>query len=412
MTIQDAITLADARYASMREMPYLARPLVTLKPVETPKLGTFAVDKFWRLYYDPDMFHKWTLNESAGVLLHEVFHLVFDHHRRFAELVETPTDTDRNRWNMAADMAINSMLHKFNIELPDGCVYPWDYGGTNFGFDRDLTAEKYWHLLQGYTPSIPQKLIDAVNGSCQSGSSATDGLKRDFELEAPDLEDEILSETDERRVRRAAVRDIKESNIGRGNKKGEIGAIIERILEPAINPAAEIFASVKYAVNSDHGWGSQTYKKPNPRQPPGTMRLPANQRPVPEVRILIDTSGSMQLNEDLALAAGVVSKVINALPQGGVKVTCADTQVRDTQKLFNAADIEVVGRGGTRMDTAVLEVDKTIPKPDVIVCITDGETGWPSTQTKSKLIICLTRERRKYGDRVPDWAKTIVICTN
>ena len=194
---------------------------------------------------------------------------------------------------------------------------------------------------------------------------------------------------------------------GRGNTNGEISAIIEKILEPKIDPATEIFTSVKYAVNSIHGWGNKTFKRRNPRQPTGTLLMPANQQPIPQVRVLIDTSGSMTQSTDLPLAAGVVAKVLNALPGDGVEVYCADTQVQSIKKVFNANTIEATGRGGTQMEIAIPEVDSNLPRPDVIICITDGETDWPTKETKAKLIVCLTRENRYQSP--PDWSKSIYI---
>lgn len=396
-------TLADARYMAIDTMKYLARAIVVMDPVEKPGIGTFAVDKHWRMYYDPACFEKWTLMQLAGVVIHECFHLIFEHHSRFSNLVSTPTDQDRNRWNIAADMAINSILRSQGIELPPNCVYPDRCPGLpNIKFENGLSAEKYWNLLEN--EPIPSEPNSA------EGSSGTDGHPRDFEDEAPE-EGEGISETDERRIKRGAVKDIKDSPLGQGigASKGDIGVIIERILEPAVNPAAEIFASVKYAVNTTAGWGSYTYKRPNPRQPPGAMRLPVSQRPIPEVRVLIDTSASMTEDKDLALAAGIVGNIVNALPGEGVLVYCADTQVQDVQKVFSPTSIRATGRGGTRMDTAIVEVDEDKTPPDVIVCITDGETGWPSKPTRSRLIICLTRNRRNYGDSTPSWAKTILV---
>ena len=181
-------------------------------------------------------------------------------------------------------------------------------------------------------------------------------------------------------------------------------------MEPRVDPATEIFTSVKYAVNSIHGWGSKTFKRRNPRQPAGALLMPANQQPVPQVRVLIDTSASMTESEDLPLAAGVVAKVLNALPGEGVEVYCADTQVQSVQKVFTANTIQATGRGGTQMEVAIPEVDNKRPNPDVIICITDGETDWPTKETKAKLVICLTRKNHYYSP--PEWSKNIYINPN
>ena len=404
-------TISDGRYYANRIMPYLGRAIFVSDVVEAPGLQTMAVDKHWRLYYDPKVLKEWDLDELSAVVIHETFHLVFDHHRRFEAIAPDAKEDLAALWNIAADMAINSILEDTpKVKLPKGCVYPHTVPGhEQICFDPGLSAEEYFRLLQQLPPNVKQNLIgDSVDSGIGSiSASGTDGQEREWELGAPD-EASGLEETTQRRVIRSSVKEMKDANSssGRGLNSNEMSTVIEKILEPKIDPAAEIFASVKYAVNSIHGHGTQTYKRRNPRQPKGALVMPANERPIPQVRVLIDTSGSMREDSDLALAAGVVGKIINALPGEGVEVYCADTQVNDVQKVFTPNLITATGRGGTRMEVAIPQVDADLPRPDVIVCITDGETAWPTKPTNAKLIICLTRE---HCDTPPSWSKVISI---
>src|SRR3990167_6145666 len=71
--------LAAARLRVVIDRPYLASALWSLVPVERPGLGTMAVDKYWRLYYDPKAMERWGLRGTATVLMHEVWHLLREH---------------------------------------------------------------------------------------------------------------------------------------------------------------------------------------------------------------------------------------------------------------------------------------------------------------------------------------------
>ncbi len=69
--------------------PYLAAALWALQPCGLPGFaefmpGPFAVDDRWRLLFDPEVVENGTLSvdELAGILYHEVSHLIRDHPAR------------------------------------------------------------------------------------------------------------------------------------------------------------------------------------------------------------------------------------------------------------------------------------------------------------------------------------------
>jgi predicted metal-dependent peptidase len=85
---------------------------------------------------------------------------------------------------------------------------------------------------------------------------------------------------------------------------------------------------------------------------------------------------------------------------------CADTHIRSSVKLQNIDQFEWVGGGGTSMDDAIEEVDKT-DQPDSIVLITDAATEWPSRQPRARVIVALTHSDSYWRERIPRWAKTV-----
>ena len=57
------------------------------------------------------------------------------------------------------------------------------------------------------------------------------------------------------------------------------------------------------------------------------------------------------------------------------------------------------------MSLALTEEDRS-HAPDVIVLVTDGETDWPATRTRAKVIVALVKKPR-YGSPIPSWMKVI-----
>jgi len=94
------------------------------------------VDQWWRLYYDPAVAALWTVEELAGVLYHEISHLLRDHAGRMKEF-------ERAAANIAADAEINDDLIAEGIRLPANPVTP-----EKIGQPDGLLAEEYYAALQ------------------------------------------------------------------------------------------------------------------------------------------------------------------------------------------------------------------------------------------------------------------------
>ena len=170
-----------ARFKLLNAMEFIYKAVLSMRPIMTDKVPTMGVDKYWRLYMNPEMVtKKWSLSETATVLLHEVHHLLREHSARATD--HGVKKEDHVRWNIAADMSINSYLTEglpqdFKLpNAPDGSkggVFPED-----FGLPVGLTAEEYYQLLEGKIQTIKIKIVGMGN----EGSGVT-GEKADWELE-------------------------------------------------------------------------------------------------------------------------------------------------------------------------------------------------------------------------------------
>lgn len=87
----------------------------------------------FEMLYNPDFFEKLTDAERADVLKHEFYHVTFLH-----VTDRMPDDVNPRKWNIAADLAINS--HLFN--LPEGGCVPGE--GPFADLPRGMSAE--WYL--------------------------------------------------------------------------------------------------------------------------------------------------------------------------------------------------------------------------------------------------------------------------
>ena len=75
----DRTKLLAARYRAAMQRPYLATALYALSVVPSRHLATMGVDRRWRLYVSPEFVDGHSVEELAGVWVHEVAHLSLIH---------------------------------------------------------------------------------------------------------------------------------------------------------------------------------------------------------------------------------------------------------------------------------------------------------------------------------------------
>ena len=70
----------------------------------------------FEMIYNPEFFEKLEDNHKLGVLMHEYYHIIFEH-----VTGRLPPEGMNIVWNIATDLAINSHLKGM---LPEGCCMP------------------------------------------------------------------------------------------------------------------------------------------------------------------------------------------------------------------------------------------------------------------------------------------------
>jgi predicted metal-dependent peptidase len=84
-----------------------------------------------------------------------------------------------------------------------------------------------------------------------------------------------------------------------------------------------------------------------------------------------------------------------------------DAAVGSIQQITSTRALVPVGGGGTDMREGFERANHLRPKPDLVICITDGETPWPSKPYRFRTIICLVDKDTKEG--CPEWATVVMI---
>jgi predicted metal-dependent peptidase len=190
----------------------------------------------------------------------------------------------------------------------------------------------------------------------------------------------------------------------------------EELLEPTVDWRRVLAAEVRRGVMSVAGCVDYTYRRPSRRASASPdVVLPALQKPVPEVAIVCDTSGSMsgdQLTTVLSEVEGLLKGI--GLRGSGVRVLAVDAAVQTVRRVSSARQVELVGGGGTDMGKGIAAAAALRPRPSVVVVLTDGMTPWPAQAPPGmRVIVGLIDGPLGIGSsgtwRPPAWARVVRI---
>ncbi len=163
----------------------------------------------------------------------------------------------------------------------------------------------------------------------------------------------------------------------------------DALLRPRVDWRKVLAADIRKGIASVAGSVDYSYKRPSRRASiAGPVVLPALRKPVPNVAVVIDTSGSMSeglLGEVLAEVEGLLTSV--GLGRDRLQVLVCDAAVHKVQRVASARQVELFGGGGTNMGEGIDAALKLKPRPGVVVVLTDGYTPWPRSAPRGARIV-------------------------
>ncbi|MCQ9180535.1 hypothetical protein KMT30_16135 [Streptomyces sp. IBSBF 2953] len=401
----DVEKLFAARLQAARARPYLATALFALHPVESRHVPTMAVDRHWRCYVSPAFVDRTPVEDLAGVWVHEVSHLLRDHHGRSDRVARERGLTgpgERLRMNIAADSEINDDAYGDGLAQPGDLVTP-----AGLGLPEGELMEDYLRRFR-----LGPHTQDLAWLDCGSGA---DGREREWDL-GPDGA-HGLSEQERDAVRFRVAQGI-------SGRRGTAPAGWRRWAEEAFHPPQPwrelLGAAIRSAVSGPGAGEDYSYGRPSRRSAgvPGAV-LPSLRRRPPRVSVVVDTSGSVS---DAELGSALLEVAAISRAVGGrrdmVTVVPCDAAAHLVHPLCRGEGIPLLGGGGTDLRAGFTRALRARPRPDVVVALTDGRTPWPGARPPCRTVVGLfPRSPRSYDEDDPDrvprfppaWARVVEI---
>lgn len=383
-TIQ--IMLSQVAYSSM---PFYGNFNLFLNFIDRPDIETCAVNvttKGMNFFYNSEFLEGLTQGETNFVVIHENFHLLWDHPSR-------SKGYDLRLANIAQDMIINHIIvsdinSKF-IEIPkdkDGkhiCLFiPLEYKG-------ELVFEILYNWLKEEKEKRKDKVVkDPDYGPFSidpTGKKKTiDSFSLDYIFDNIDnndgmyldkhLDDEVPSE-----YRNANIKNII-NNIKTmiGSESNNIDLTLGKLRKRKKDYLKSIKRSISVIANGK--MKNKTILRPNRR---GIEGLRGKRKYSSKINCILDTSGSMDNSFEKALSYIYRSDIEVNLIEADIKIN-NDFKIK-SKKSFNA--LKISGLGGTIMQTGIDYVVENYNAYNTVL-LTDGYTdSLDCSRLKGKLLI-------------------------
>ena len=426
LTAEQEDRLSIWRAMAEKQAPYTAALLYACRYVNVPGLETLgAVDPRLRVFLDVDlMAEKYSDEESAQVLVHLMYHVMFDHHGLSVAKLEADGDLSPDLWRMAADAAVNDDLEDAGLAFPSTVSTT----AEKIGMDRGLSVIEYYDELASRARNADMESLfslDDMAGGLFDGALAlgTDLADRaslafltrtweDLDLLAPPAEDfEVV----------AAVQQVAEEILkDKGADAGRLGRWAAEVTAPSMIPWQTVIGGyLRRAVRRKPKGAFKTFSRASRRQairvrmPDGSrgrkIILPGTFRPDPTIVVIRDTSGSVSDTElgevgreitEIAQRCGVHEDRVFVLDvDAAVYRACA---LSETGVLHSAS-----GGGGTDMRLGLAAVPELFDKdPELVIVATDGGTDWPETAPSFPVVALITSDG---SDTSPDWMPSVPV---
>ena len=343
------------REAARIRYPYLSSAIFRTQFIQKDSLTFAGISKGGVFYVNAENFGKRSLIDQVEVLVSHLWMVLRAMPKRRS--YRSPI-----RWNYAVQMEINPL-----VSLPrEEFVYPEKEG---------LAAENYYETL----PEEPSMDCMLAEGS------GVDGIQEpweDSEEEKSELHMGLLIDDVAREV-------IKNS----GDAPEGVLQWANDLIHPKVSWES-VLTNIVCSLAAPYSRQLRTFSKPS-RRDSSLVILPGWKGMIPDIVILLDTSGSME-GESISWALGAISDIVSRF--GRVSVIDCDAGIHDKRHVTSEVK-SYHGGGGTDMALGMTSIDKY----DCMVVLTDGYTDWPETPLQN--VVCVVPK----GSYAPDWAKKVEI---
>ena len=413
------------RISKCRSKMLISRPFwgylaLSLKPVarDTLDFGTMATDGY-NLYFDPNgAMNDWSDEELIGVITHEVAHCAFGHMWRRENRIPI-------LWNMATDFAVNWILNKENLTLPQDCLLD-----NNGDFANKSAEYIYKKLLEqqeehqkncpmcqgeqkheyqegdesdsGCSPHAGKRTLDDSNvwNEASSNKKGNNKEKDDQDGQGNNNNREMDAEEREKywkdKVRSAAIT---------AKMEGKLPGYMEQFIDEFLAPKLSWRELLRDMITTSH---VNDYKimPPNRKFLYMPIYLPSMKSNHLDLAICMDTSGSIS-DKVAKQFLSEIKSITDSFESYSIHYMQCDYDISFYQELLKENEddwpMNIVGRGGTSFIPPFNYMEDELNiEPPLFIYLTDLMGQFPSVQPNFPVLWISTEDRIEppFGEKI------------
>ena len=339
--------ISKARAGLVLDFPFFGSLALRLMVREDPSCETAWTNGI-TLGYNPDFIGSLTMDETKGILCHEIMHLACAHQAR-------RNGRDMGNWNRATDYAVNQILEDSKVCLPNSRLLDPAFHG--------MSADEIYNRLPSSPPDGGGNSGDGRGGSDPGGCGEVRDVPGEDGGQASQAE---LTQAEE--DWKIAVAQAAQQAKSMGSLPAGIPRLIDEILMPKVDWKEVLRRFVDQAARNDYRWFP-----PNRRYLSHGFYLPSlRSECLPPIVIAVDTSGSIGQAE-IDQFATEVTAILQDYRTSCTVLYC-DTKIAHIEE-FTSEDLPLKlspkGGGGTSFVPPYQWVEERALQPACLIYLTD-----------------------------------------
>ena len=326
-----------------------------------------------RFLYDPEFMGRRSVEEVMFILTNCVMHHVLAHQQR-------QLGRKGALWQLATDYAINNLLHKNGVAIPQGANFNEEFEGMYAEEIYDALKESFYGDMEDAfgsddVPPRPQMAGGSEEDAQESGVFADLGT----------IEEELDAQNESEWQYAASVaREV-------AGRKSAMPSGFER-LGKKVKAADVDWRFELYNAINRHMRNNYAFMPPNKKHIWRGVALPSLASDTLSLCVAVDTSGS--INEALLGAFMEEFKsIMTSFPAVRIELIIADARVHAHHSFQGGERMEfpLKGGGGTDYRPVFEYIEANLPMTTMLLYFTDGDGWFPRIPPAYEVLWALSR---------------------